>query len=214
MASFVRIAAASLEGDACAVACRLLGARLVRVTEQGVRSGFIVETEAYRQGDPASHSCRGTTPRNHSMFERPGIAYVYFTYGNHFCLNVVCEPPGIGAAVLLRALEPELGKAEMASARGGRERDLTNGPGRLCQALSIDRTLDGTDLLSSDELFLAAGPVIPQDAIVATTRIGISQGQDRPWRFLLPANPWVSRPLPQGGGRLGTNPGTTATASP
>lgn len=177
-----------------AVARQLLGMRLVRVVG-GVRlAGRIVETEAYRQGDPAAHCNRGLTPRNRSMFGRPGLAYVYFTYGSCFCMNVVCEPEGAGAGVLLRALEPEEGLEAMAAARG-RERDLASGPGRLCQAMNIDRALDGVDLLAGGELFLEAGEPVPDPLVARTPRIGISRAQDRPWRFAVVDNPHVSRPI-------------------
>lgn len=182
----------TLRGDALDVARRLLGARLVRVTGGVRRSGRIVETEAYRADDPAAHSFRGQTPRNRSMFGSPGLAYVYFTYGSCFCVNVVCEPEGVGAAVLMRALEPEEGLDAMAAARG-RDRDLTNGPGRLCQALGIDRELDGVDLLAGELLFLEAGEPVPESLVARTPRIGISRAQDLPWRFALRNNRHVSR---------------------
>jgi DNA-3-methyladenine glycosylase len=183
-----------LAGDAIEVARRLLGARLVRVIGGERRSGLIVETEAYRMGDPAAHCYRGETPRTRSMFGPPGLAYVFFTYGSCYCVNVVCEPAGCGAAVLLRALEPVEGLAAMASARG-RDRDLLNGPGRICQALGIDRAFDGVDLLSSGELFLEAGPGFAESEVAQTCRIGISVGQDLPWRFAVAGNRHVSRPV-------------------
>ncbi len=194
MASLARLGPEALHGDAVAVARRLLGAVLVRVVGGERRTGRIVETEAYRPGDPASHAYRGETPRNRSMFGPPGLAYVYFTYGSCYCVNVVCEPSGVGAAVLVRALEPEEGHVAMAAARG-RERDLTSGPGRLCQALAIDRTLDGLDLLTSADLFLEAGEPVADDRIAATPRIGISQARELPWRFAIAGNPHVSRPV-------------------
>ena len=189
---FTRLDAAALIGDVCAVARRLLGVRLVRVQGQCVRSGIIVETEAYHQSDPASHSHRGPTPRNRVMFDRPGLAYVYYIYGKNYCMNVVCEPAGIGAAVLIRALEPELGRDAMARSRG-RSDALTSGPGRLCQALEIDRQHDGTDLLAASDLFLARGVSFPDAAVVRTPRIGISQATDLNWRFAVADNPHVSR---------------------
>jgi DNA-3-methyladenine glycosylase len=193
MSSFVRIGPEALRGDALDVARRLLGARLVRVVGGERRAGRIVETEAYRPDDPASHAFRGQTPRNRSMFGPPGLAYVYFTYGSCFCVNVVCEPAGVGAAVLLRALEPEEGLEAMIGARG-RERDLASGPGRLCQALAIDRAQDGLDLLGSQELFLEAGEPVPDERVARTPRIGISQARELPWRFAIAGNPHLSRP--------------------
>lgn len=184
----------ALQGDAVSVARRLLGARLVRIVDGERRSGIIVETEAYRQGDPAAHCHRGRTARNRSMFGRPGLAYVYFTYGSWFCMNVVCEPEGFGAGVLLRALEPEEGLEAMAAARGS-DRDLANGPGRLCQALAIDLNLDGVDLLAGGELFLEAGTPVPDSRVAQTPRIGISQARELPWRFAMVDNPHVSRPV-------------------
>jgi len=175
-----------------AVARNLLGARLVRVIGEERRSGRIVETEAYRPGDPASHAFRGETSRNRSMFGRPGLAYVYFTYGSCHCVNVVCEPEGVGAAVLIRALAPEEGAAGMARARG-RESDLASGPGRLCQALEIDRRLDGVDLLASDVLYLAAGDPVRDSQVASTPRIGISRARDLPWRFAVAGDPHLSR---------------------
>ncbi len=189
-----RLDMTALQGDAVEVARRLLGARLVRVVGGERRSGRIVETEAYRPGDPAAHSFRGETPRNRSMFGRPGLAYVYFSYGSCFCVNVVCEAEGIGAAVLLRALEPEEGLVAMTQARK-RDRDVANGPGRLCQALEIDRALDGADLLASEDLFLEAGDPWPDALVARTPRIGISRGQELPWRFVVLNSPHVSRPV-------------------
>lgn len=175
-----------------AVARRLLGCRLVRVDHELARGGIIVETEAYHQSEPASHSHLGPTPRNRSMFERAGTAYVYYIYGSCFCVNVACEPEGVGAAVLIRALEPEFGLDEMRLLRG-RPGELTSGPGRLCQALSIDRELDGLDLLRDDRLYLAKGPAIPDDAVMQDVRVGLSRAADLPWRYLVRGNPHVSR---------------------
>jgi len=183
-----------LGGDAIEVARRLLGARLVRMEGGERRSGRIVETEAYRAGDPAAHCYRGQTPRTRSMFGPPGLAYVFFTYGSCYCVNVVCEPAGCGAAVLLRALEPVEGLEAMAAARG-RDRDLLNGPGRICQALGIDRALDGVDLLTSRELFLEPGEAVADRDVVQTVRIGISVGQELPWRFAVAGNRHVSKRL-------------------
>jgi DNA-3-methyladenine glycosylase len=128
------------------------------------------------------------------MFGRPGLAYVYFTYGCHHCFNVVCEPEGLAGAVLIRALEPLEGLEGMVAARGSdlKLKNLTNGPGKLCQALGIDRSFYGIDLLSNPHLYLAQGIKIPANRVVQTTRIGISKAQEMPWRFYVADNPWVS----------------------
>lgn len=143
---------------------------------------MIVETEAYRPEDPACHAYKGPTMRNRNIFGRPGIAYVYLSYGTHYLLNAVCEGEGVGSAVLIRALRPVEGQ-ELMEMRRGRARDLCNGPGRLTRALGVDLTYDGHDLASGD-LRISAGDA-PRDDIVATTRIGITRGTDLPWRYLV-----------------------------
>jgi len=178
------------------LAPRLLGCLIARQDAGGIRPGDlrlgrIVETEAYLPDDPASHSFKGLKPRCRSMFGRAGLAYVYKIYGIHHCLNVVTGPEGRGEAVLIRALEPLDGLPLMQEARGT-EKSLTNGPGRLCQALSIDGSFDGEDLLLSDRLFIMRGDP-PRERIVASPRIGITQAADLPWRFTLEGNPHVSR---------------------
>ncbi|HEY9855925.1 MAG TPA: DNA-3-methyladenine glycosylase [Stenomitos sp.] len=170
---------------------RLLGCVLVRRDGADVLAGRIVETEAYRPDDPASHSFRGPSARNASMFGSPGRAYVYLIYGRNHCLNVVTEGAGTGAAVLIRALEPLAGMEAMRERRGSPH--LTNGPGRLCQAMGIDRSLDGADLLGGDRLYLLAAPPLPDEAIRATGRIGISKAVDWPWRFVVAGNAHLSR---------------------
>ena len=189
-----RLLPTQLLGDTVAIARRLLGCHLVREVDGRRLVGCIVETEAYCEGDPASHSCRGLTARNASMFAKPGTAYVYLIYGMNHCLNVVTGPEGYGAAVLIRALEPLEGLEEM-RARRGRTTDLLNGPGKLCQAFAIDRSLDGEDLLTSDRLYLLEAPPLDDDRILATPRIGISQGQDRHWRFVDMTSSHLSRKL-------------------
>lgn len=184
----------ALLGDATVAARRLLGCHLVRQHEGVLQVGRIVETEAYCEGDPASHSCRGRTARNASMFAPAGTAYVYLIYGLNHCLNVVTGPEGYGAAVLLRALEPIEGMELMAANRG-RATDLMNGPGKLCQALGIDRSLDGEDLLTSESLYLLESPPLAESRILATPRIGITQGLDRLWRFVDKESPQLSRKL-------------------
>lgn len=164
---------------------RLLGCRLVRTLEDGqLIYGRIVETEAYSQEDVASHSYRGETPRTKVMFGPAAHLYVYFTYGMHYCCNVVTGKAGHGSAVLIRALEPLAGMSAETT---------TNGPAKLCKALGIDKSLNGHDLHRAP-LRLELEPPVVQTEIVQTTRIGISRGQDVPWRFYIRGNPYVSRP--------------------
>jgi DNA-3-methyladenine glycosylase len=183
------------------VARRLLGALLVRTLPEGRLVGRIVETEAYLHDDPACHGVRETaggpihmqTARNAVMFSPPGRAYVYFTYGSHFLVNVVTAPEGVPEAVLIRALEPLEGMDIMLRRRGHVDpRQLTNGPGKLAQALAIDGALNGHDLTLLP-LQLCTGEPVPDDRVVTTTRIGISRAVDRPWRFYEKGNLWVSR---------------------
>ena len=171
------------------VAVDLLGRVLVRRSPQGAAAGIIVETEAYTQGDPACHANRGMTKRNKSMFGRPGLGYVYLIYGMHYCFNVVSQAEGIGEAVLIRALEPLAGIALMGQRRG-QGKPLCSGPARLCQALDITTAQDGIDLLGDEIFILAANPKIQ---LVTTTRIGISQGQELPYRFYIKDNRYISR---------------------
>jgi DNA-3-methyladenine glycosylase len=157
-------------------------------------SGRIVETEAYVRDDPASHAYRGRTARNASMFLERGRAYVYFIYGSSYCLNVSSERSDIGAAVLLRALEPLEGIALMERLRGTeRLRDLARGPGRLVQALGVNRTHDGVDLCGSGPLRLA-GVVVEPGEVGESVRIGITRETERLLRFYERGNPHVSGP--------------------
>jgi DNA-3-methyladenine glycosylase len=168
------------------VAQALIG---VRLFVDGV-GGPIVETEAYNREDPASHSFAGRTARNAAMFGPPGCAYVYRSYGLHWCLNLVCGPEP-GAAVLIRALEPEREIALMAERRGSAVvRDLCRGPGRLCQALGISGAFDGRrlDLPPFDLLDRSDTP-----PITSGPRIGITRGADTPWRFMVAGSRYVSR---------------------
>jgi DNA-3-methyladenine glycosylase len=177
------------------VAPELLGAVLWRTLAPRVRvAGRIVEVEAYEPDDPASHAFRGPTARNSVMFGRPGRLYVYFTYGNHWMANVVTREVGEGSAVLIRALQPLEGIEEM-RARRGREglRELCSGPGKLCRALGIDRSLNGTDLVRGRRIWLERGEAVEPDAITVGPRVGISVGLDRPWRFSVAGDPFVSR---------------------
>lgn len=172
------------------VAPDLIGATLL---VDGV-GGTVVEVEAYESAvDPAAHGFRGRTPRNASMFGPPGNAYVYRSYGIHWCLNVVCEEEGRAAAVLVRALEPAYGIEEMRERRGLVEpRLLCSGPGRLCQALAVTRKHDGLALGSPPfELRAAESPV----EVVAGPRIGISVAADLPWRYAAAGSRYLSRPL-------------------
>jgi DNA-3-methyladenine glycosylase len=153
--------------------------------------GILVEVEAYRQDDPASHSYRGETQRNAVMFGPSGRLYVYRSYGIHWCVNVVCGDEGTGTAVLLRALEPRHGIDRMRERRGADDlRLLAAGPGRLTQALGIDARHDGADARRSPFAFLPPdGPM----TVEATPRIGITKAVERPWRFVLADSPWASR---------------------
>jgi DNA-3-methyladenine glycosylase len=183
--------------DTLLVARGLLGKLVVRRLPSGeTLSGVIVETEAYCVGDPACHSYRGKTARNATMFGPPGHAYVYFTYGMHFMLNAVTAPEGVPEAVLIRAIEPVEGIETMRAHRGGIDNryQLTNGPGKLAQALAITRpacdALDLTDRRSG--LWIAEHAMHPFE-IATSTRIGITQGADLPWRFTMAGNKWVSK---------------------
>ncbi len=173
------------------VAVDLLGCVLVHKTPEGVASGVIVETEAYRPEDPACHAYKGPTMRNRNIFGRPGIAYVYLSYGVHKLLNAVCEGEGVGSAVLVRALRPLEGLETMRERRK-RDINLCNGPGRLTQALNIELNLDGKDL-TEPPLYIKCGNA-PEGEIIATTRIGISRGTELPWRYLVRGETDVSVP--------------------
>lgn len=176
--------------DVLTVARALIG---VTVLVDGV-GGVIVETEAYHHEDPASHSYNGPTPRNAAMYGPPGHAYVYRSYGIHWCLNFVCGPAGEGNAVLIRALAPTHGVAIMEERRGiTNRRLLCAGPGRLCQALAITRAHDGRALNQPPFRLEDAAAA---RAIAIGPRIGISQAREQPWRFGAADSPYVSRPFP------------------
>jgi DNA-3-methyladenine glycosylase len=208
------------ERDVVAVARDLLGMTLVRAMRAGLTRARIVEVEAYlAQDDPASHAFRGRTRRNASMFGPPGRAYVYAIHAR-WCLNVVTEPAGVGSAVLIRAVEPVCGEPLMRERRGlsapggltnariTDARRLTGGPARVCEALAVDRTLDGWDLTRGRRLWVAcprsddhdalasALPVVAPRDIVCTPRIGVTSGQDLPLRFCIAESRFLSRRRP------------------
>lgn len=169
----------------------------------GGTSGVIVETEAYHESELACHAFVGLTARTETLFGAPGSAYVYRSYGIHALLNAVCEPEGIGAAVLIRALEPLEGIEEMRARRGafgnrpGDDVELCSGPGKLTQALGIELSENGGDLRTGP---VTIGPRVDgwdEPAIVAGTRIGITKAVELPWRFCVAGNPHVSRPRPR-----------------
>jgi DNA-3-methyladenine glycosylase len=171
------------------------------VTHAGT-AGVIVETEAYHESEPACHAFVGVTARTRTLFGPPGRAYVYRSYGIHALLNAVCEPVGVGAAVLIRALEPRSGLELMRSRRlaGGarsiRDRDLCSGPGKLTQALGISLELNGSDLARGPVRIGARPADWSEPRPVVATRVGISQAVELPWRFCAARNEHVSRPLP------------------
>jgi len=193
-----RLEFAELPADTLKLARFLIGKVVVHDLSAGRLSGRIVETEAYPPGDPAGHHFRGPTPRNRSLFLRHGHCYVYFTYGNHFMLNVSSEEADIGGGVLIRALEPLEGLEIMMRNRETSDpQDLTRGPGRLAQALQIDRRYDGIDLCEPGPLWL--GAMRSQEnsrrtRIGVTVRIGITKAADKPFRFFVLGDPYVSGP--------------------
>jgi len=172
----------------------LVGKVVVRATPDGVVSGRIVETEAYPVGDPAGHAYRGETARNHALFLKPGHAYVYLAYGVSYMLNVSSEAAGVGAGVLIRALEPIEGiEAMQRNRRVETLRDLARGPGRLAAALDIDRRLDGVDLCRTGPLWLARDRQGAPE-IGTSTRIGLTKAADQRLRFYVRSNRFVSGP--------------------
>ncbi|MGD1044515.1 MAG: DNA-3-methyladenine glycosylase [Bacteroidota bacterium] len=182
------------------VAHNLLGKHIVRKVGTKLLIGKIVEVEAYCKGDPASHAFHGRTKRNDVMFWEGGHLYVYFTYGMHFCANVVTGKEGIGEAVLIRAIEPLAGIEVMKINRYGSNKsqnlksliNLTNGPAKFCKAFGIARKENGLNLLNS-EITITDGEPIPSKRIKRSSRIGIQQGVEKKWRFFIVGNPWVSK---------------------
>ena len=192
--SHLPLARSELPFDTVSLAGYLIGKIVVRKLPEGVVSGRIVETEAYVVGDAAGHAYRGMTRRNRSLFLEPGHAYVYLAYGSSYMLNVSSEKPGIGAGVLIRALEPLEGIPVMRLNRGvERLRELARGPGRLAAALRVDRRLDGLDLCREGPLWLGRGDCQPGE-IGQSVRIGISRDANRLLRFYLRDSPFVSGP--------------------
>jgi len=168
---------------------------LLRATPEGVSGGVIVETEGYLSAiDPAAHGYLRPTPRTRIMYGPPGYAYIYFSYGMHCMLNISAEPAGVGAAVLIRAIQPTVGQELMRQRRGAEIplRDLARGPGRVCAALGLTLAENGL-ALTSDTLWLDDQPGLAPNAVIATSgRIGISVGTDLPWRWYLADSPYVS----------------------
>ena len=185
---------AALPVDTAELARFLIGKMLVRVLEDGEAGGRIVETEAYPICDAAGHAYRGITPRNRTLFLERGHVYVYLAYGTSFMLNISSEEPGVGAGVLIWAIEPTDGIAIMQRNRGTQQvRDLTRGPGRLCAALGIDRRLDGMDVCRPGPLWLGSDG-LAADEIGQGKRIGITRAADSPLRFYVRGNRFVSGP--------------------
>ena len=185
---------AEMPADTAQLARFLIGKMLVRILAEGAAGGRIVETEAYGIGDPAGHAYRGVTPRNRALFLARGRAYVYLAYGVSYMLNVSSEAAGVGAGVLIRALEPLEGVAAMQRRRGTETlRDLARGPGRLAAALDIDRRLDGVDLCKEGPLWIAHDSRAALE-IGTSTRIGLTREADRPLRFYVRGSPFVSGP--------------------
>ena len=185
------------ERDTLQVARDLLGRRLVRIVDGQRLSGLIVEAEAYiGEDDLACHAARGRTARTQVMYGPPGRSYIYFIYGTYHCLNVVTEREDFPAAVLIRALEPQEGWESMRRWRASRsDRELTNGPGKLCQALDIDRRLNDINLTTHDGLFLEEGEPEIAEHIAISPRIGLTvpgRAAEAPWRVYVAGNPFVS----------------------
>lgn len=203
LAAIDELSASFFARSAEKVAFELLGCIIASNAEGELAAGRIVETEAYLGADdPGSHAAtRGITARNAVMYGPPGTAYVYFTYGNHFMLNVVCEPPGTAGAVLIRALKPVLGIAAMTRRRGGRKlRELCSGPGKLSQALGVDSDDNGV-AFGQGRLSIHRDRLLAEERVATTGRVGLARGHEMPLRYYLQGDPFVSR------GRTGPRPG-------
>ena len=192
---YKRVTPDFFKGTTEEVAKKLLGKIFVRLIGGRILSGKIVETEAYLdENDLASHSAVGMTERNKVMFGEAGLAYVYFTYGMHYCFNVVTGEVGKGSAVLIRSLEPIDGIDLMKKFRQKNDvHILTNGPAKLCQALKIDKRLNGVDLKTSNEIFIAEPDKNEKFEVVITKRIGIEKSKDLLLRFYIKENKYVSK---------------------
>ncbi|HEY3674922.1 MAG TPA: DNA-3-methyladenine glycosylase [Candidatus Tumulicola sp.] len=191
-----RLDPGALPEDTRALARALLGRYLVRRTPEGIVAGRIVETEAYLPGDPACHAFRGITPRTTTLFGPPHRSYVYQIYGTSFCFNLSSEVEGTGAGVLIRALEPVIGQELMLARRPhSSPRDLCRGPGRLCTALSIDRTLEGLNVIDDEDLWIAEGRPLRPSRVRVSPRIGVTSAASRPLRYYEAGNPHVSGPV-------------------
>lgn len=182
-----------LDCSAPEAAKRLLGCEIERTLPGGVlMRGMIVETEAYDETDPGSHTYKGRSARNSTMFGPAGHLYVYFIYGMYYCCNIVVGQEDYGSGVLIRAIQPICGENEMAKHRPNQTgKNLTNGPGKLCKALDITRELDGHDLNQLPVKLIIKPPIM--DNIVQTTRIGLSRGAETSWRFYVSGNEYVSK---------------------
>lgn len=183
-----------LELDTLSVAQKLLGYTLVHESSEGITAGVIVETEAYLQDDPACHAYRKKSVRNAPMFGEAGTIYVYQIYGMHLCVNISTNKQDIGEAVLIRALEPTLGIELMQTRRNTNVlKNLCSGPGKLVQALGIHKLMNNWHIMDSDLKIVVPVKQIPDNEIIITTRIGITQGADLPYRFYLKDNKFVSK---------------------
>ena len=181
--------------DTITVARQLLGTKLVREFNGTVLSGMITETEAYLgANDSACHAAKGRTPRNSVMFGPAGVAYVYFVYGMHFMLNIVTEPEGNPCAVLIRAMQPITGLARMEALRGKKGKDVGNGPAKLCQAMAIDKSLNGWDVTCGKRLWFDSYQEVAAASIKTGSRIGIDyaarEHREAPWRFWIEKGDW------------------------
>ena len=195
--------------DVCVVARELIGC----IVHHGPCAGVIVETEAYHESEPACHAFIGNTPRTRTLYAAPGCAYVYRSYGVHAMLNAVAEVEGVGAGVLIRALQPLVGIEQMRERRGVHELEqLCAGPGRLTQALGIGLELNGTDLDRGPVTISPPAAGTPPPAILAATRVGITKAVELPWRFASVDTRFVSRPWPRQDGS--SDDGATAARSP
>ncbi|MBE2280471.1 MAG: DNA-3-methyladenine glycosylase [Ignavibacteriaceae bacterium] len=182
------------------LAKKLLGKLIVKNVDGQTLSGMIVETEAYTQDDPASHSFKGIRNSNSMMFQNAGYLYVYTIYGRYFCGNIVSESEGVGAAVLIRGVEPIQGFSLMKENRiitsiskQLKEKDITNGPSKFCAAFNIDKSLNGTNLIESESIYLTQFKEFADSEIVITTRIGVHQGSEKLRRYYVRGNKFVSK---------------------